>query len=840
MPAAGAVAQSTPVADPVVRRSHPAGITVTLREHATVPATQSTAPRARINHLQTVPDGSGRQAVPDLYGRLFTIAGGRTTTYLDLAARSPRFVHRPGYGSGFGFVAFHPQFADNGRFYTVHTESGSGLPAPDLPSPADPAVHGVVTEWTATSPSAATFSGSSREVLRLGFGTTLHGIQQIGFDPTTRPGDADHGLLYLGVGDGERSGAWTSAPRDLGQPRGKLLRIDPAGRDAASGRYGIPPSNPHVGQAGALGEVYARGLRNPHRFTFDPADGRLLLANIGEKEVESVYDVHPGDDFGWNDREGSYLFRHDDPLNVYPLPAGDDGITYPVLELHNDTDASSIVGGTVYRGRAVPELAGHYVYGDIVSGRLFATDVADLQRGQPPARAQELALRDASGRSVTMRDLAGADRADIRLGQDADGELYVLSKANGRIWRVTGAERTAPCGPVDASVTNVTEPGDWAPVTPSRWRFSAGEAVLAQKGTEPSGPRRPFEIAHVTTGPAFRSVMVDAQVRLDTPVTGRGEDVVVVFGYQSPTRYYYVHLSDDASSAVHNGIFVVADTDRRRIDHQWDGTAGAPPALPDNAWHEVRVVHCADTGRIAVHLDGSRTPLMTAQDGTLDHGRVGFGSFDNVGRIRGLVATGEHRTVGTPLTCPPGSGTGFRDVASTSVHAASIRCASDLGLVFGTGGDRFDGGGSLTRAQAATIIDRVARATGRPVTAPARSFRDVTAGGTHADAIGRLAGAGIIGGYPDGTFRPNRPITRAQLANLLVGLLEDTAGSTLPRGDGFVDVAAGSTHDRALRQARWADIVQGDLAGRARPNVEVRRDQAASIFVRSLHHLPVP
>jgi hypothetical protein len=146
----------------------------------------------------------------------------------------------------------------------------------------------------------------------------------------------------------------------------------------------------------------------------------------------------------------------------------------------------------------------------------------------------------------------------------------------------------------------------------------------------------------LTAGPRFGSVRVDAEVRIDTPVEISNRDVIIVFGYRSATEFYYAHLSTDNTIYPHNGIFVVNNADRLRIEDQWDEqrSLGAPPAIPDAAWHDVRVVHCADTGEIAVYMDGSDNPLMTTVDTTFDSGRVGFGSFDNIGRLRHLTVTG--------------------------------------------------------------------------------------------------------------------------------------------------------------------------------------------------------
>jgi hypothetical protein len=195
---------------------------------------------------------------------------------------------------------------------------------------------------------------------------------------------------------------------------------------------------------------------------------------------------------------------------------------------------------------------------------------------------------------------------------------------------------------------------NWDPVTPDKWRFQQRQAILAEAGEARPGPRRPFEYAVLTAGPRFGAVRIDGQVRIDTPVDVTNRDVIVVFGWQSDTEFYYAHLSSDNTIYPHNGIFVVDNGDRVRIDDQWTGTRGAPPAITDDAWHDVRVTHCAGTGEIAVYVDGSDTPLMTTVDTTFGSGRVGFGSFDNTGRLRDLEVTGSEagRSVVLPTLEP--------------------------------------------------------------------------------------------------------------------------------------------------------------------------------------------
>ncbi|KID29405.1 hypothetical protein HQ32_03280 [Prauserella sp. Am3] len=186
---------------------------------------------------------------------------------------------------------------------------------------------------------------------------------------------------------------------------------------------------------------------------------------------------------------------------------------------------------------------------------------------------------------------------------------------------------------------------DWSPLSPEKWEFSGGEVIQVERGDEPEGPRRPFEYAIVDKGPELESLRYTASVRIDEPVERDDRDVILVFNYRSPTQYYYVHLSQDNTIYAHNGIFKVDDADRERLDDQWDGEAGAPPAIDDLDWHDVRLDYHAPSGRIAVYVDGGR-PLMTATDATFSGGRIGFGSFDNYGRIKDVTAIGTRARTG--------------------------------------------------------------------------------------------------------------------------------------------------------------------------------------------------
>jgi glucose/arabinose dehydrogenase len=458
--AAPAPAADTPLLDPIPEDPTPTDLALTVQEFAQFPRSEpfpaTTDPRlvrwARINFLGNVPDGSGRMFTPDLNGTLYLLKNGTPQPYLDVRGMfTPNFFSGRGLGSGFGFVAFHPDFARNGKFYTTHSEAFDALTnkTPDFTQP-NAVIQSVIDEWTATNPQADVFEGTHREMLRIGFGSFIHAIQQIQFNPTARPGDPDYGLLYLAVGEGGL-GVRTTDPQNLAIPHGKILRIDPMGTNSGNGKYGVPASNPFVGTPGALGEIYAYGMRDPHRFSWDAVTGRMFLGHIGEKDVESVVDVLPGDNFGWSEREGSFVFKRDDPCNLFPLPADDAkfGYVYPLIEFdHNpppdlacNADVGHAVsGGYVYRGSNVPALLGKYVFGDLVDGRIFYSNESEMQRGRPRATIHEIKLLDRTGRLMTMQDLVGDVRVDLRFSVDSQNELYLLSKSNGKIYKVIDAK----------------------------------------------------------------------------------------------------------------------------------------------------------------------------------------------------------------------------------------------------------------------------------------------------------------------------------------------------------------------------------------------------------------
>ena len=209
-------------------------------------------------------------------------------------------------------------------------------------------------------PLAKTFTGKGRELLRINLVSPIHGMQEITFNPLAKQGDEDYGLLYIGIGEGGSvEQGYPFLAHNKATLYGTVIRINPAGNNSANGRYGIPPQNPFVNDHAAKGEIYAYGFRNPHRITWN-SNGQMLVSNVGHGNIESVYLIAKGNDYGWPIREGSFLLNaYADMSKVFALPANDSiyHITYPVAEYDHD-EGKAISGGFEYTGNAIPLLKG--------------------------------------------------------------------------------------------------------------------------------------------------------------------------------------------------------------------------------------------------------------------------------------------------------------------------------------------------------------------------------------------------------------------------------------------------------------------------------------------------
>lgn len=389
--------------------------------------------------------------------------------------------------NGLRSLAFHPEFASNGKFYTSFTGQRPEDPSSFvyLSDPDNPvSVESVLVEWTFDFANGQVDPSSYREVFRVGMSNSEHSIRDLRFNPYASPGDEDYGLLYIGHGDGSEQSAVSGDGQD-NDALGKILRVNPLASGDLS--YATPSSNPFVDDPSMIDEAFAIGFRNPHNLSFAlDANGtaQLVVAEIGRDNVEEINVVTKGANYGWADREGVFVHERDQFAingNISNLPADDaiNDFTYPVTLLgHGGGPGDTFVGQAIAGGMVIQngssELddqiifvefgtdgrAYHVDFSDALS-QVTSFDAADPQRDQPSDLSwltpQELVIlfdhdNDDSTTPLirdSLKDVlddesdfeqipsAGKLRADLRLGQGPDGELYVMNKRNGWLYRVS-------------------------------------------------------------------------------------------------------------------------------------------------------------------------------------------------------------------------------------------------------------------------------------------------------------------------------------------------------------------------------------------------------------------
>ena len=434
---AGGNELSNPIPDSITQSN----LVVSLKPFVQIPASSDKAPLARITKLDFQPK-TGNIFIVDLRGKLYQLQHNKPVLYMDMAKLKPTFIDQPGFATGFGSFAFHPDFFQNGLLYTTHTEAPNSAKADfGYADSIKVTMQWVLTEWKTNNPGEATFSGKSRELLRINMVANIHGVQEITFNPLSKPGDEDFGMLYIGVGDGGSvENGYPFLVHSTDKVWGTILRIDPMGSNSINHQYGIPLHNPFANAENkeTVKEIYAYGFRNPHRITWSMS-GKMLACNIGQHNIESLNLIMPGHDYGWPIREGSFVVEPYENVNkVYPLAKNDSiyKITYPVAQYDHD-EGNAISGGFEYESSDIPQLKGKFLFGDIPSGRLFYVDVTDLKQGSQ-ARIKEWSV-SMDHNIRTLKEICKNDRVDLHFGRDSKGELYILTKADGKVYKLSGA-----------------------------------------------------------------------------------------------------------------------------------------------------------------------------------------------------------------------------------------------------------------------------------------------------------------------------------------------------------------------------------------------------------------
>ncbi len=425
-------------------------IVVDFAEFAVIPDSDGEPPR--IMHLANEPV-SERLFVNDMTGPFYTVSydGGTVTAYLDVDAdRWGVGVESGSRERGVQSFALHPEFGQvgspgYGKLYTW-TDTDNTAPTPDFVSGDGQDSHDtVLLEWSADDAAAASYDGGPpRELIRFEQPFGNHNGGQIGFNPLARPGDTDYGLLYVGIGDGGSGGDPLNLSQDLGRGFGKIFRIDPLGSNSANSQYGIPVDNPFAGDGdpNTLGEIYAYGVRNPQRFAWDPVNGNMFLADIGQNIVEELSIVTRGANLGWNTWEGSFRFISRQAVDLTDQ-RGDPSVTFPVAE-YGQLDpllqpSSAASGVHVYRDGDIPQLEGLVLFTDLPSGEILYIDADDLPNGgqAPIGRV----LLDDEGVAKTVLEIVReknadqgrppATRVDLHLAAGPNGEVLLLNKHDG-------------------------------------------------------------------------------------------------------------------------------------------------------------------------------------------------------------------------------------------------------------------------------------------------------------------------------------------------------------------------------------------------------------------------
>jgi glucose/arabinose dehydrogenase len=317
-------------------------------------------------------------------------------------------------------------------------------PAPDFTSGATTRTHDtVLLEWTAKNPEAARYDGDApKEMFRAAQPFANHNAGEIAFNPLTPANSADFGLLYVGFADGGSGGDPMNLAQNLASPFGKIHRIDPLASNSKNGKYGIPKSNPFAGKPEALGEIFAYGVRNPQRFSWDSKDGKMYVADIGQNIVEEISPVTIGANLGWNKWEGSYKYvnRQID----LTAPRSEAGLTWPVAEYdHTDPllQRAAITGVFVYREKEITQLQNLMIFGDNPNGEIFYLH-ADKLPGGGQDQIRRILFND-KGTNKTLFQLIReknaaqgkppAPRASLRFGRGPRGQIFVMNKGDGII-----------------------------------------------------------------------------------------------------------------------------------------------------------------------------------------------------------------------------------------------------------------------------------------------------------------------------------------------------------------------------------------------------------------------
>lgn len=341
-------------------------------------------------HLAHAGDDSARLYVVEQGGYVRIIENGKVLpqAFLDIHKRVI-----DGGEKGLLSIAFHPHYRDNGYFYVNYTGKEGLLGS----------LVTIVSRFKQTSEHQAD-PGSEQVLLKVKQPFANHNGGQIAFGPD--------GYLYIGMGDGGLANDPFGHGQDTSTLLGALLRID-VDHESPPLHYAIPADNPFVGKQGYREEIWAYGLRNPWRFSFDNTTGLLYLADVGQDKVEEVDIIVKGGNYGWNIMEGSRCMHHD------ARQCARSDLQGPVFS-YQHPEGFSITGGVVYHGESIPALCGVYLYADYVKMQLGG-------------------LRFNGGGVIARKRLLNTGYHISSFGQDQSQETYVVAHQSGKILKLIAA-----------------------------------------------------------------------------------------------------------------------------------------------------------------------------------------------------------------------------------------------------------------------------------------------------------------------------------------------------------------------------------------------------------------
>jgi glucose/arabinose dehydrogenase len=331
--------------------------------------------------LESPNDGTGRLFVLEQAGKIRVVKSGKllSTPFLNITS-----LVSSGGEMGLLGLAFHPNYKSNGRFFVNYTRVNSGQ------------IQTVIAEYHRSSTNADVASTTAKVLLVVNQPYDNHNGGQLAFGPD--------GYLYIGLGDGGSEGDPLGNGQKLSTLLGKILRIN-----VNSGTpYSVPSTNPFVGRTGVKPEIWAYGFRNPWRFGFDFSSGRLFIGDVGQDSYEEIDLGKSGGNFGWSVMEGAHCYPIGSTCNKT-------GKILPITEIAHPT-AECIIGGYVYRGSSIAGLAGMYVFGDFITGKIWALKLTST--------GWQRSTLLSTGREISA------------FGRDNSGNLYVVDYGNGSIFRI--------------------------------------------------------------------------------------------------------------------------------------------------------------------------------------------------------------------------------------------------------------------------------------------------------------------------------------------------------------------------------------------------------------------